>query len=177
MISESVFAKNKILDYNKKINNILKKPRITTKMMFDLQIDLFNGMFLFRKLIESHKISDSIANAEIKLVSHKCILQNNSLSYWFDRKHYDFSNHHITTISRKNLANQFIHSFHFYMSTTKNNNKKDIVIMFCSDKKKNHEIYSIFLSEINDIFLQIGNNYPNSFKMISNSKGPIFYIE
>lgn len=174
MISESVFAKNKILKYNRKIIQLIKKTKITKTQLFQTEINIFTSMFLTRKLIESKKISDSLVNKQLKLTKYKCIHKNNSINYFFDPTHYNLENPIEHKISLKNLTNQFIHSFHFFMF--KDND--DIIIYLCSDHARNEEIYSINLSYISSLFDEIGNNYPSTMHIVKQKNGHIkFKIE
>lgn len=134
-------------------------------------------MFLIRKLIESHKISDSISQKEIKLKVYKSMKKNESVNYKFDIKYYDVKNPKDKNLSLKDLTNQFIHSFHFMMESVFYEGKKDIVLYFCSDYKKDKEIYSILVSQLKEEFNSVGNNYPSEIKISKNESGISFNIK
>jgi len=177
MITESSFAKNKIIEYAKEIESVFNKHRISNTKIYNLEISIFNGMFLIRKLIESHKISDHISQKKIKIKAYKIIKKNESVNYKFNEKYYDVKNPQNKNISLKNLTNQFIHSFHCVMEPFSYAEEKDIIIYFCSDYDKGKELYSILASQLKEEFYNIGNNYPQEMIIKKYEKSIDFEIK
>lgn len=122
MIYDSYVWKKTLKNDLKKINFFLIKycskdngSKSNDYAFIRLQKFFVFSSIIIRKLIEANKISDEVMANSVKISTHEKINEN-EITFFNDYKieeFYDLDNPKKGTISILNLANSFIHSFHF----------------------------------------------------------------
>lgn len=159
MIHESSYWKDDLLKLASKLERRVIQTRWGDKNFYTLEKEIFIGFYSIRKLIESKKISDSIAVQEYEVKKIPYSGNQESLFTHFNEDDYDLSKATSSKITLAQLCNQFIHSHHFLPFLP--NGKNLIGFFFCSDYKRTSCMYLITLFDIVSIYRTIGNNYPS----------------
>lgn len=171
MIFESSYWKDDLLKLAKKLELRLIQKRWTEKSFFAVEKELFLGFYSIRKLIESLKVSESVAGKLYRIYEYPKI--NNSIKILSDdpTKEFDLTKGRKVDVSVATLCNQFIHSYHFAPFAPEG---KSLVGFFvCSDYKRKTGIYLVTIFDVVDMYRQVGNNYPASFSANKTEDGRI----
>lgn len=172
MIFDSSYWKEDLLKVAKKLELRLVQKRWRGRSFYALEKEIFLGFYSIRKLIESRKISDSIANHKYQITEFPRKNKNINLLVDDPAKEFEveYEDGKQVNITVRQLCNQFIHSFFF---TPFMPDGKSLVGLFvCSDYKRESGIYLITIFDIVDIYRKVGNNYPStlSIKMTETGK-------
>jgi hypothetical protein len=171
MIYESSYWKDDLLKLAAKLERRLVQTRWGEKNYYTIEREIFLGFYSIRKLIESNKVSKSIAVKTYKV--HEFPSQGKPESIFNDFKpdQYDFSKSKPIEITIISLCNQFIHSHYFLPFFPIGKNL--IGFFICSDYKKKSGIYLVTLFDIVSIYRLVGENYPSTLEATRTSNGII----
>lgn len=159
LIYGSSFWKDDLLKLAKKLELRLAQKRWTEKSYFAVEKEIFLGFYSIRKLIESRKVSDSIADKTFKIHEFP---KNNKIETLITEdfsKEFDFNKSKRVEISIAKICNQFIHSYFFGPLVPEG--KSLIGFFICSDHKRKSGIYFITIFDVVEIYRLVGNNYPS----------------
>jgi hypothetical protein len=159
MIWESHYWKDDLLKIAKRLDKRNYQKKWLQSSLAKIEQDVMLGFYIVRKLREAKKLSDSIADLQLNLKAYPSRGNEVTRRNWFDFEElYDFSKPNGQTRYLGFICDQIIHS---YIFAPEFNDDKIRGILFCSDKKRNTQIYSLSLSVIIDTFTKVGNNYPS----------------
>lgn len=170
MISDSSYWKDDLLKLADKLECRLIQKRWSEKSFYALEKEIFIGFFSIRKLIESNKISESIASKTYQIYEFPKKKKIDSIVSISPENDFEFGKMTKIDITIAALCNQFIHSYHFAPFIPEG--RALIGFIFCSDYKRKTGIYMMTIFDIVDIYRQVGNNYPSTYsaKRIKNQK-------
>lgn len=176
MISDSIFWKNDLLKLASKLERRLIQQRWSEKSFYTLEKEIFLGFFSIRKLIESKKISESMAKKTYQIYEFPKNKNTENIVPINTENDFEFGKMTKVYITISDLCNQFIHSYHFIPFIPEG--KALIGFIFCSDYKRKTGIYMMTIFDIVDIYRQVGNNYPSTYsaKRINDQK-VVTYVE
>jgi hypothetical protein len=171
LIYDSSFWKDDLLKLAKKLELRLAQKRWSEKSYFAVEKEIFLGFYSIRKLIESQKISESIANKIYKVYEFPKSSKDISLIDGDFSEEFDFSKSKIVEISIVRICNQFIHSYFFGPLVPEG--KSLIGFFICSDHKRKSGIYFISIFDVVEIYRLVGNNYPSKMSAERISVGKV----
>ncbi|OGF51375.1 MAG: hypothetical protein A2044_05655 [Candidatus Firestonebacteria bacterium GWA2_43_8] len=157
MITESYYYKN----YLKKVSKILRKYNLIkrwdpVRSGHIIEREIFLSVYIIRKMIESKKLTDKIVGMRIKTkcfpIKKHCRVTRNS-SY---EKKYDLKTVLTRDFNLNFICNQLIHSYVFDILLSEKN--KPFWIVFCSDNKRNSELYMLEIKTIINILESISRD-------------------
>lgn len=160
MIHVSSYWKDDLLKLACRLERRLIQTRWGEKNLYTVEKEIFMGFYSIRKLIESKKISDSVATKKYEIKEFEYRGSPESIITHFEESDYDLSKAKTSKITIAALCNQFIHSHHFLPFCPMGKNL--IGFFFCSDHKRLSGLYLITIFDIVDIYRLVGNNYPNT---------------
>lgn len=169
MIHDSSYWKDDLLKLAQRLERRILQTRWGDKNFYTLENEIFVGFFLVRKLIESKKVSRSVAKKAHRLKEFGYTGDPLSLVTHMRESEYDLSTGTNTSMSVHDLCNQFIHSHHFVPFFVTG---RVIGFFFCSDRRRTSGIYLITLLEVVEIYRAVGSNQPSSMstKHLKNGK-------
>lgn len=170
MILDSSYWKDDLLKLADKLERRLIQKRWSEKSFYTLEKEIFLGFFSIRKLIESNKISESIATKTYRIYEFPKNKNIESIVSINPKNDFEFGKTTQVDITIAALCNQFIHSYHFVPFIPEG--KALIGFIFCSDYKRKTGIYMMTIFDVVDIYRQAGNNYPSTYsaKRINDQK-------
>ncbi len=170
MILDSSYWKDDLLKLADKLERRLIQKRWSEKSFYTLEKEIFIGFFSIRKLIESNKISESIATKTYQIYEFPKNKNIESIISINPKNDFEFGKKTQVDITIAALCNQFIHSYHFVPFIPEG--KALIGFIFCSDYKRKTGIYMMTIFDVVDIYRQTGNNYPSTYsaKRINDQK-------
>jgi hypothetical protein len=126
------------------------------------------GFFALRKLIESRKIDDAVANQSVKVTSYpptgKRVTRVNWFNWW---ELYDLTKPKRGSVRLPFLCNQFVHS---YVYAPEFSESRTFVGLFVSsDRERNSVLFSVTVEQVIKIFETAGESYPNDIRMVYNN--------
>lgn len=161
MISDSVYWKSSLLKQAK----ILQKYGLQKKWQpisyVKLEQTIMVGCYSVRKLLEAKtKISTEYLNNKIQIISHRCIKPPVTINNWHRVEVlYDLDKKRTVNKSIKDICNQFVHSYVFMPAFFDCSNLQGFFVS--SDYDRNKVLYYVTLGQATDIFLKIGDDYPD----------------
>ncbi|MCX5876487.1 MAG: hypothetical protein NT087_09410 [Deltaproteobacteria bacterium] len=169
MIHASSFWKDDLLKLANKLERRLIQTRWSEKSFFAVEKEIFLGFYSIRKLIESNKVSKSVAQKMYKIHEFPSQGKLELITNNFKSEQYDFNRAREAKISIALLCNQFIHSHYFlpFFPT----GKSLLGFFICSDHRKKTGIYLITIFDIVSIYRLVGNNYPNNYRAMRHANG------
>ena len=175
MIWESHYWKRDLLKISKKLNNRQNQKKWFETSLAKVEQDIMLGFYTIRKLKEAKKLSDSIANERVLLEAFPATGKPVTYMNWHKLDElYDLSKPNGQSRHLGFICDQIIHSYVFMANFDEQS--KFSGILFCSDKKRNVELYSLSLNKISNLFEKIGNDYPSRIEMVFNEKNQDFDI-
>ena len=168
MIWESHYWKSDLL----KIATRLKK-RKEQKKWFETSLarveqDVMLGFYIVRKLKEAQKLTVSLVEQQVNIQAFPSNGINVTCMNWHRLNElYDFTLPNGQMRYLGFICDQIIHSYVFMVEFDDNSTIKGI--LFCSDQKRNTELYSLKIDKLIELFDDIGNNYPSSATFTFNS--------
>jgi len=169
MIWESHYWKNELLKITKRLKDRKKQKKWFDTSLAKIEQDVMLGFYIVRKLKEAKKLSDSVAHHRVNLKTYSAKGKNVTYMNWHKLDEvYDFSKINGQTRSLSFICDQIIHSYVFVVELDENSNFTGI--LFCSDKKRNKELYFLEIDILTSLFENIGNDYPSSATYIFNNK-------
>jgi len=170
MIYESHFWKDDLIKKATSLRRKAKQKRWTNASSARLEQTVMLGFYSIRKLIESQKISNSIINQNITLNVYPWKGNPLTRMNWIKVDQlYDLENPKTITKDLLFFCHQFIHSYIFMEYFSEETNLVEGVFV-SSDREKHNYIYDFPISEIILLFEQVGNDYPENFSLVFNSK-------
>ncbi|CDX21974.1 hypothetical protein MPLB_2110021 [Mesorhizobium sp. ORS 3324] len=150
--------------------------RRSAKRSFAIEETVFVGAFKIRRLIESEKISSTLASSSVSADFYPCKKKGINQHTKYDiEDHYDFSAAVDVRISIKDMANTIIHSFVFAETvefarkrSRRENPSRVTGFIFNSDRSRDKGLWYVSLDEYIAVLNAIGNDNPNSKVSIFN---------
>ena len=164
MIYESEPWKEEIIRISDRLERRYNQRQWSERSFFNLEKEVFLGLFSMRKLMESNKVADAVTKQKIELAvypagnKHVTLLNQDKLS-----ELYDLYAGKKEKLTYRDICNQFIHRSIFAPFTP--NGKSLVGFFIASDKVKKKELYYIQLKVIVEILRNVGNDHPSQFKM------------
>ena len=159
MIYESELWKEEALKIAVRLERRYNQKRWSERSFFNLEKEIFIGMFSVRKLMESNKVSDSVLKKLVKLSAYPS--GNKPITLLNQHKYpelYDLYAGEKEAVTYKDICNQFIHSSIF--SPFIPSGKSLVGFFIASDYLKKKKLYYIQLKVVIEILKSVGNNYP-----------------
>ncbi|MEA5448296.1 hypothetical protein VB780_06940 [Leptolyngbya sp. CCNP1308] len=169
MIYESRFWKNDLLKQANSLRSRMLQKRWPEASFARLEQDMMLGFYSIRKLIESKKLSDAVANQSLEALSYEwmgepvTLINKNKIE-----KLYNLNSGHKIQKKLIFFCHQFIHSYIFEVLFDENYRLNGIFIS--SDKERNKALYLVKLQSVIDIFEQVGSDYPTNLEYTINFK-------
>lgn len=133
-----------------------------------VEIKIFNIAYALRKLSDTRKVSDKLANSSYKIDSYpktkKRITHMNN--HRLD-EHYDFSKKIELEMKIRDICNKIIHSYIFQLIISR---KKFTYIDFTSDHTKSKYLLSFKINRFLQVAEKFANSYPSKSTMIFDAK-------
>ncbi len=158
MITESRYARDELL----RIANLIlkKKKRYSGDWLLYLEMKVFIGAFLIRKLLHSNKLPDDLLTS-IKLTSYlKLPGTKNTFSIRYPEDNFDGGEFRSCNLSLKALCDQLIHSYIFHFTRTRRS-MKPLGMIFTSERKLNEKIYQISMNQYASVLKKVALAQPN----------------
>lgn len=158
MIFESRFWKDDLLRRADSLAKRKTQRRWSEASLAKVEQDLMLAAYSIRKLIESKKLSDSVASQTVPGRSFKPTDHGATRINW-DRieKLYDLSSSTAGTISAQHLVNQLIHSYVFMISLDERSLEGFYV---SSDRDRNKRLLHIGIDAFLALLRSVGSDYP-----------------
>ena len=168
MIYESSYWKNDLLKSSKNLNKRVNQKKWYKRSFVSTEKEIFTSFYAIRKLIESSKLTNTLADKSFSAMSYKSLgkVVTQMNCHNIDEL-YDFDNERKVDLTLRNICNLIIHSYVFLFNFE---NEKFNGIYVNSDFSKNKNLYWISLKTISDIFEEVGENYPDSARFTFNQE-------
>ncbi|MFF2889245.1 hypothetical protein [Paenibacillus sp. NPDC057967] len=158
MIWESSYWKDDLLSLSVKINTKYRIAPFTEELSVEFEKDIMISLYSIRKLIEAYKLSSDTKSIQLKVKSYGNLKNVTLLNWHRIDELFDLDNPIDEKLQSNQLYNQIIHSYIFLIATGE---EKGIDgFFFCSDRTRNKKLYYIELTELNQFFTTVGNDYP-----------------
>jgi len=168
MIWESGYWKDPLLDLVKKIESWESRKDLDEPDLVDIERQIMMGFYSVRKLLEAKKLSDQVALISISAKSFPNLKNVNLLNWHHIDTLYDLNNPKEVQLHLLFAANQLIHSYVFIIDEKEEGGFSGI--FFCSDNKRNEELFHVSSKELRRIFKLVGNDYPSDSSIRFNPK-------
>jgi hypothetical protein len=160
MISESHYWKDDLLQCAQQLRRRMNQKRWTGVSSARVEQSIMLGFYAVRKLIESKKLSDDVANQTLRIITHpwqgKSVTRVNRFDY---RELYDLNRSRIVVRNLTFLCNQVVHSYIFALSFDESGTFDGVLV--ASDRERHLALYFFQIQRIVDLFEQVGNDYPD----------------
>ncbi len=177
MINESYYWKKELLKLAVRLEKRKKNQRWWTESQYGtFEKEIMIGFYIIRKLLEAKKLTNAIVSK--KIIGTK--FPNNGTNVTLGNNHrffelYDFEKPKQDKFDLIFLCNQLVHSYIFSPnfecdSETGKGEKTLSSILFCSDENRNKWLFEIHIDSVTNLFKELGNDYPNSYKRIYDKK-------
>lgn len=172
MIWESYVWKDDLLKRGRKLEKRRTQARWSDHSLALAEQEIMIGYFSIRKLIESDKVSDVIAQQDlpVEIVPATGKKKTTKLNHRQIDRLFDFERSRKGNRKLKFVCDQVIHSLVFMLLMEEESNGL-VSFMVASDWKKNDQAIIVPIDTTVTVFRQIGENYPNNITMTRNSKG------
>jgi len=168
MIWESSYWKDPLLDLVKRIKSWESRKDFDEPDFVEIELQIMIGFYSVRKLIEAKKLSDQVALARISAKSFPNLKDVNLLNWHHIDTFYDLNNPKETRLPLRFVANQLIHSYVFIIDEEEEGGFSGI--FFCSDNKRNEELFHVSSKEFKRVFELVGSDYPSDARIRFNPK-------
>lgn len=140
-----------------------KQKRYTDRSLAVFEKEIFFAFYAIRKLIESEKLSDSVANLSVPAFSYPRKGKPEPFRSWRYKLDalYDFQKRKPVPLNLGFVCNQIIHSY-IYIEGFDDDGKLD-GIFFSSDRERKRKLYYLELSAIVNLLKRVGSNYPRKW--------------
>ncbi|GAA5142151.1 hypothetical protein GCM10023213_27580 [Prosthecobacter algae] len=164
---ESCYWKEELIRICELIRPVAKPKKWTEKLHCTVERDIMIGFFITRRMIELHKVSDSIKNFEMQVFS----IPNNGKNVTLLNRGspdmiYDIQREIRQTKKPLYISNQFIHAYMSFVTRDKARNWDSILVV--SDFDRNTCIWRIPIFVILELFRAVANDYPHSMSFVYN---------
>lgn len=160
MIWELHYWKSDLLKIVKRLEDRKKQAKWFESSLAKIEQDVMLGFYIVRKLREAKNISDTVAKKRLSIKAYPAKGKNVTCLNWHKLDElYDFSRPNGQIRYLGFICDQIIHSYVFVTNFDENN--KFTGILFCSDQKRNTQIYSLSINAITETFKKVGNDYPS----------------
>jgi hypothetical protein len=147
MIWASGYWKEDIEKIAERMRKRSVQTRWTERSFVNLEKDIFIVFYSLRKLLEASKISDSVADMKLSIFSYHSIGKGVTKINWHRvDEHFDLKKEKPEHSDLRFICNQIVHSYIFMPQMAETNTLAGI--LFCSDFKRNSELYRLEISEI-----------------------------
>ncbi|MER9763721.1 hypothetical protein [Mesorhizobium sp. M0138] len=152
------------------------EKRRSAKRSFAIEETVFVAAFKIRRLMESGKISSSLASSNLPAIFYPCKKQGINQHTRYDiEDHYNFSTPANVDLSIKDVANTIIHSFVFGETVQygrakrrKLNPSRVSGFIFNSDRSRDKGLWYVSLNSYVDILNTFGNDNPKKYVGVFN---------
>lgn len=157
MISESSYWKFDLLKQAEALRKRMRQKRWPDASSARCEQSIMLGFYSIRKLTESGKLTDEIANMNIHLRYYSA---KGKLIHWMNSHKledlYDWDASQERCVSLPFLCNQIIHSYVFYLSVGEDGGLRGILVT--SDRQRSTELLEISIEEIIAVFRCVGSD-------------------
>ena len=169
MIWESHYWKNDLLKIAKRLKKRKKQKKWFETSFARVEQDVMLGFYIIRKLKEARKLTDSVVKQQISMQAFPSNGENVTCLNWHRLDElYDFTKPNGQDRYLGFICDQIIHSYVFVVEFDENS--KITGILFCSDQKRNIELYSLKIDKLIALLEEVGNNCPSSGTFTFNIK-------
>lgn len=157
MISHSYYWKKGLLREADKLHKRLEQKRWTERSVINIEKDLFLSFYSIRKLIEAKRLTDSVVQYSLPVVSYPNSGRNVTLLNCSEPSDfYNFSLPQKEKLDLVFVCNLFIHSYLFFISFDENGVLDGVLVN--SDRTRNKSMWGISVVEIIRTFKMVGND-------------------
>ncbi|MCK9795216.1 hypothetical protein M1843_15810 [Isoptericola sp. 4D.3] len=182
MISDSVPWKESLLATAARIERKVVQKRWTERSMFLFERDVMTAAYSVRKLIESHKVSDTLARKSWPLIKFARIGPVPDVyNFYAPEELFDLSSSTRFSLSTLEITNQIVHSFLFFPvwqwheETGRRGNL--ISLSFVSDRRRRDHLLSIDIGKIIELLNEVGDEDVISVTMRPDENGERYFSE
>lgn len=168
MIHESHFWKEDVRRRAGLLRKRLRQLRWPERSTARTEQDLMLGFYSIRKLLESQKLTATIAQSRIRLHVHPCRKAVSQLNRHAVHALYDLTSHTHEERDVSFVCNQFIHSYVFVLTVS--DRKTWTGVLVASDRERNHAIYHVSARDIVQLFTRVSRDNANRARMTFNAK-------
>lgn len=159
MIDESFYWKRELSKIARDLRGRKKQRRWPEASFAQIELDVMLGFYMIRKLLEGHKISDSIGKRRFRLPMHRATGKRVT----FQNAHridtlYDLSRAQTETRTVAFICDQIIHSYIFVPCLGEAGGWDGIV--FASDRQKARGVFLLRGLQVISLFESIARNDP-----------------
>ena len=159
MITDSSFWKDELIERSEFIAKKMAQTRWRAASSARLEQCVMMGFYSIRKLIEAEKLSHSLSDCTVDILSWPNRKKPVDLMNWHRIDDlYELGNPKAMDLTLRFLANQIIHSFVFTPIFSPVGPPEGIA--FSSDKEKEKRLYYLGLETIKSLFERAGSDYP-----------------
>jgi hypothetical protein len=168
MIWESSYWKTDLLKQVAALKKRVTQKRWTEASLAKCEQNLMMGFYSVRKLIESLKLTDIVADSSYQIRSYPptgkrvTLLNNHKID-----ELYDLGAPRKETIKLKDLCNQFIHSYVFAPVVEGGGLS---AIWLASDRQRSKALIEVTLATVIEVFEVVGNDEVDSARYTFNPK-------
>ena len=146
---------------------------------FQIERDVMSSAYAVRKLLEAHKLADSLARSTVRVEAYSLIGRVPEYMNWHRLdEFYDFSRSESRSLTVTQLCNQFIHSFIWMIEKEDTEAADDQVdaagmagCFVASDRQRNSSIYRVSVDDLIDLFRSVGTEDVASTRMTRDAVG------
>ncbi len=165
MIYESSYWKEDLTKIVLRMSKRAKQRKWTDRSFFNFEKDVFFAFYAIRKLMEADKLSQEVIDAKLGAICYPTTgkgmtkINNHRL-----HEHFDFSKGLNTLLDLQFVCNQIVHSYIFAPFFEENESLAGVY--FCSDMRRNQQLYDIQLSEIIRCLTEVANDDPDEIHAV-----------
>ncbi|SFO49970.1 hypothetical protein SAMN05660359_03875 [Geodermatophilus obscurus] len=154
MIWESGPWRHELAQVADRLEKRRTQRRWTQQTSFLVERDVMVSAYAVRKLHEARKVSEKVATSPIPVQRHQLIGQTPDILRTDDLGAYDFEDVTTTTLTLRELCNQFIHSYVFVLAAGDDGSALDGVFV-ASDRERRRAVYWVGLADLIEAFRRV----------------------
>ena len=158
MIWESCYWKEPLLKTALWLRRFRMHAGTRESTLVKIEKEVMIGFYAIRKLIESHKLSDSVASSSHPISSFPNLKPVRHLNWHKIGVLYDLTRETKESRNLRFLCNRFIHSFVFLIDAKSNERLAGIYV--ASDNDRNQRVFYVSIDTIIGVFRLVGRDYP-----------------
>lgn len=145
---------------------------------FHIERDVMASAYSVRKLLEAHKLSDSLAQSVVPVEAYPLIGRVPDYMNWHRLdEFYDFSRGQTCRLTITQLCNQFIHSFVWMIESEEPQTDGEVATpgllgcLVASDMKRDRCVYRVGVDSLIDLFRSVGTEEVVASTMTRDASG------
>lgn len=177
MIQDSIPWKDELIAVAERLRRKTTQKRWTERSGFLVERDLMVSAYSLRKLIDNHKVSDSLTQRQFMLERFELLEQGRVpglLSRDALQDFYDLKNPFKTVLPLEKVCNQIVHSWLWMLSFRESDSMFDGVYV-SSDTARRKCLYRIPIDGYIDVCHEIGDEVVYETRMRNGPDGRLVY--